>query len=78
MLPHTGSKLKVTLLASRTPKQFILHVPSAIHTCKHMEHGINFSKAKEDVANATLELKIKKEEYVQVHNSERKKAKGNK
>ena len=31
-LPHTGSKLKVALWASRTPKQFILQVHSEIHT----------------------------------------------
>jgi hypothetical protein len=31
MLPNTGSKLKVALWVSRTPKQFILPVCSAIH-----------------------------------------------
>jgi hypothetical protein len=31
-----------------------------------MEHDINFSKAKEAVANAILELEIKKDEYAQV------------
>jgi hypothetical protein len=30
-LPNMGSKLKVALWASGTPKQFILHVRSAIH-----------------------------------------------
>ena len=36
MLPHTGSKLKVALWASRTPEQFILHVCSAIYAFKQM------------------------------------------
>jgi hypothetical protein len=42
-----------------------------------MEHDMNFSKAKEAVANATFDLEIKKNEYAQVRNSQ-KKAKGNK
>ena len=42
-----------------------------------MEHDVKFSNAKEAVANAILDLEIKKEEYVQVHSSERKKTKGN-
>jgi hypothetical protein len=63
MLPHMGSELKVALWASGTPEQFILHVRSAIHACKQMEHGVKFSNAKEAVANAILDLEIKKEEY---------------
>jgi len=43
-----------------------------------MEHDIKFSKAKEAVANAILNLEIMKDEYAQKHNLERKKAKGNK
>ena len=54
-LPNTGSKLKVALWASGTPEQFILHVCSAIHACKQMEHDIKFSKAEEAVANAILD-----------------------
>ena len=42
-----------------------------------MEHDINFSKAEEGVANAILDLEIKKDESAQVCNSERKKTKGN-
>jgi hypothetical protein len=72
-----GSELKVTLWASGTPEQFILHVRSAIHTCKQMEHDVKFSRAEEAVTNAILDLEIKKEEYAQVHSSERKKTKGN-
>jgi hypothetical protein len=77
MLPHMDSELKVTLWASGTPEPFILHVLSAIHACKHMEHVIQFSKAEETVANAILDLKIKKDEYAQVCSLERKKTKGN-
>ena len=65
-LPHTGSELKVALWASGTPEQFILHVRSVIHICKQMEHDVKFSNAKEAVANATLDLEIRKEEYAQV------------
>ncbi len=70
MLPHTDSNMKVALRASGTPKQFVLHVRPAIHACKQMEHDINFSKAKEAVANAILELEIKKDEYAQVCSTE--------
>ena len=76
-LPNTGSELKVALWTSRTPEQFILHVRSAIHACKQMEHDVKFSNAKETVATAILDLEIKKEEYAQVRASERKKDKGN-
>ena len=72
-----GSELKVTLWASVTPEQFILHVRSAIHACKQMEHDVKFLNAKEPVATANLDLDIRKEEYAQVHNSEKKKNKGN-
>ena len=40
MLPHTSSKLKVMPWVSGTPVKFILHVRSAIHTCKQIEHGV--------------------------------------
>jgi len=76
-LPHMGSEPKVVLWASGTPKQCILHVRSVIHSCKQMEHDMKFSRAKEAVANAILDLEIKKEEYTQVCSLERKKTKGN-
>ena len=72
------SKLKVTLWASGTPEQFILHVCSMIHTCKQMKHDVKYSNAKEAVATVLLNLEITKDEYVQVCNQERKKTKGNK
>jgi len=77
-LPHTGSELKVALWVSGTPKQFILHVHSAIHTCKQMEHDVKFSRAEEAVATAMLNLDILKDEYAQVCNSEKKRQKGTK
>ena len=77
MLPNTGSKLKVALWASGTPEQFILHVHSVIHACKQMEHDIKFLNAEEAVVMAILDLDIRKEEYAQVHTSERKKNIGN-
>ena len=71
-LPHTVSEFKVALWASRTHKQFTLHVRSAIHACKLMEHDVKISKAKEAVANATLDLEIRKEEYAQVRSTGKK------
>lgn len=65
-LPHTGSGFKVAQWVSGTPEQLILHVHSVIHTCKQMEHDIGFSKAKEAIATAMLNLEIAKEEYAQV------------
>ena len=76
MLPNMGSKLKVTLWVSRTPKQFILHVRSVIHACKQIEHDIKFLNAEEAIAMAILDLDIRKEKYAQVCSSERKKNKG--
>ena len=76
-LPNTGSELKTAVWASGTPEQFVLHVRSAIHACKQMEHDVNISKAQEAVAQATLELEFRKEEYVQVRSTEKKKSKGN-
>jgi hypothetical protein len=72
MLPHMGSELKVTLWASGTPEQFKLHVRATIHACKQIEHDVKFSKAKEAVVNAILNLEITKDEYVQVCSSEKK------
>ena len=37
-----------------------------------MEHDAKFSKAKEAVLNAILDLEIKKDEYAQVCSSEKK------
>jgi hypothetical protein len=54
-LPNTGSKLKVTLWASGTPKQFILHTPSAMHACKQIKHEAKYLNAKEAVATANLD-----------------------
>jgi hypothetical protein len=62
-LPHAGSEFKVALWASGTPEQFVLHVRSAIHACKQMEHDVKISKAEEAVADATLELEVWKDEY---------------
>jgi hypothetical protein len=75
-LPNTGSKLKVALWASGTPEQFILHVSSAIHSCKQMEHDVKYLNTKEEVTTANLDLDIKKEEYAQVCTLEKRKNKG--
>jgi hypothetical protein len=54
-LPNMGSKLKVVLWASGAPEQFILHVRSAIHACKQMEHDVKYLNAEEAVATANLD-----------------------
>jgi hypothetical protein len=61
-LPHMGSELKATLWAARNPEQFILHVRSAIHTCKQKEHNVKFSRAKEAFATVMLNLEITKDQ----------------
>jgi len=76
-LPNSSSKLKVALWASGTPEQFILHVGSAIHACKQMEHDIKYLNTEEAVAMANLDLDIKKEEYMQVCTLEKRKNKRN-
>ena len=75
-LPNTGSKLKVALWASRTPEQFILHVHSAIHACKQMEHDVKYLNAEEAFATVNLDLDIKKEEYAQFAPPRKRKTKG--
>jgi hypothetical protein len=75
-LSHLGSELKVVHWASGTPEQFILHVRSAIHACRQMEHDVKFLNAEEAVATANIDLEIKKDKYAQVCNSESKKNKG--
>ena len=72
-----GSELKVALWASGTPKQFVLHVRSAIHACKQMEHDVKYLNAQEAVTMVNLDLDIKMEEYAQVPTLEKKKNKGN-
>jgi hypothetical protein len=76
MLPHMGSELKFALWVSGTPEQFLLHVRSAIHACKQMEHDVKFSRAEEAVANVILNLEIMKDKYVQVCNLEGERQKG--
>jgi hypothetical protein len=41
-----------------------------------MEHDVKFSSAEEAVASALLDLEIKKEEYAQIHSSEKNRTKG--
>ena len=77
-LPNTVNELKVAVWASGTPEQFVLHVRSAIHTCKQMGLDANFVEAEQTVINAELKAKLAKTEYVKLCSSERKKNKGNK
>eukprot|EP00804_Cyclotella_cryptica_P027897 CCRYP_003796-RA/>CCRYP_003796-RA protein AED:0.34 eAED:1.00 QI:0/0/0/1/1/1/2/0/430 len=72
-LPNTGNKLKVAVWASGTPEQFLLHVRSAIHACKQMRLDTSFADAEKAIKTAKLDAEIAKEEYAQLHNSEKKK-----
>ncbi len=78
-LPNMGNGLKVAVWASRTPKQFLLHVRSVIHACTQMGLDTSFTKATTALKSAMLDVELTKGEYVQQScNSEEKKGKGNK
>ena len=62
-LPHTGNELKVTIWVSRSPKQFLLHVLTAIHACKWKGLDADFNEAKVALESAILDLDIAKLEY---------------
>ena len=70
-LPHTGNELKVTIWVSRSPKQFLLHVLTAIHACKWKGLDADFNEAEVALESAILDLDIAKLEY----NSKKKEAK---
>ena len=72
-LPNTGNELKVAVLAPETPKQFLLHVCSVIHVCKQVGLDTSFVEAERAVETAKLDAEIVKVEYVQLHNSKKKK-----
>eukprot|EP00804_Cyclotella_cryptica_P025660 CCRYP_002870-RA/>CCRYP_002870-RA protein AED:0.36 eAED:0.36 QI:0/-1/0/1/-1/1/1/0/123 len=71
-LPNTGNELKVAVWASGTPKQFLLHVRSAIHACMQMGLDMSFADAEKAVKTAKLNAEIAKEEYTQLRNSKKK------
>ena len=77
-LPNTGNELKVAVWASGTPEQFLLHVRSAIHTCKQMGLDTKFAETEQTVIHSELEAELAKEEYVKLCSSKKKKNKGNK
>ena len=64
---------------SRTFKQFLMHVCSAIHVCKQIRLETQFVKVEKNVETANLDIDIMKNEFVQAHNSKQKgKHKGSK
>ena len=71
-LPSTKSNMRVAQWTSRTPEQFLLHVCTAIYTCKQMELDANFARAQDAVTTAELNLEMTRESYVMVCNSEKK------
>ena len=72
-LPNTGSKVKVAIWSSGTPKQFVLHVHSAIHAITQMGLDNNFAEAEKALETAKLDADIAKSEYASLCSSEKKK-----
>ena len=70
-LPHTENELKVAIWASGTPKQFLLHVHTAIHAFKQMGFDADFIEAKVALKSVILDLDIAKSE----NSSKKKEAK---
>ena len=66
------------ICASRTPKQFLLHVRTTIHMCKQMGLDMNFAHAEKAVTTAELDVELAKTEYAQICSSEKKKNMGSK
>ena len=77
-LPNTVDKLKVTIWASGTPKQFLLHIHTVFHSCKQMGLDTNIGNAKKAGAIVELDAELTKTEYAQVCSSEKKRNKDNK
>lgn len=46
---------KVAILASVTPKQFLLHIHTMLHACKQMRLDVNFTKAKVALKGVNLD-----------------------
>ena len=77
-LPNTVNEFKVAIWASRSPKQFLLHVRTSMHVCKQL--GL---KTKEVNAMMALEaayhkLDAAKAEYAKLAKSAKQKAKDSK
>jgi hypothetical protein len=71
-----GMELKVAFWVSGTPEQFILHVRSAIHARKQMEHDVKFLNTEEAIATVTFGVDIRKDKYAQVCTVEKRRRKG--
>ena len=59
-LHHTGNKLKMAILASRCPQQFLLHVCTAIHACKQKGLDAHFTEAELALKSMKIDLDISK------------------
>ena len=69
-LPNVGNELNVEVWTFRTPKQFLVHVCSAIHVCKQMGLDSNFAKLEKAVKTVVPDTELTKRKLVQAHNSE--------
>ena len=45
-LPNSCSEFKKAICVSRTPKQFLIHLHTALHACKQMGIDVDFAKPK--------------------------------
>ncbi len=77
-LPNTVNKLKVAIWASGTPKQFLLHVHTAVHVCKQIGLDTNYANAAMGLEAVYCVLDAAKTEYAQLAKATKKKAKDQK
>ena len=71
-LPGTSSEMRVARWASRTPKQFLMHVREAVHVCKEMGLETNFKEAITSIESKKLGLDITNESYPKLRKESKK------
>ena len=74
-LPNIGNKLKVAIWVSGTPKQFLLHIRTAMHVCKLLGLETEDANAMMVLEAAYCELDATKAEYAKLAKNAKKKAK---
>ena len=77
-LPNNGNELKVAIWASRTPRQFLLHLGTAMHIYKQLGLETKEADAMMVLEAAYCKLDAAKVEYAKLANSAKQKAKDSK
>ena len=75
MLPNTGNKLKVAIWVSETPKQFLLHICTAMDVCKQINLDTKEATAMLALKASQCKLDALKAEYTQLVKTTRTKTK---